>query len=260
MEAQEIGLLHESEVRVSVQASDSRTARRAPRALLGGVEGHGPLARTIRLDPGPVDLQSRVGGDETWLGLLILDGALLLQTRAGRARVGWLAGADDLIRPWELSGLSLTAGSEWRAITPTSLALLDKAFSRRAEPMPGLTISLVERAARTTRWLIAKSVILSAPLIEERLLLLFALMADRWGRVTPAGVRIDLPVTHELLAVLCGARRPSVTIALRALSDQGLVARNGDGRWLLRRDVSAELPSKPSCWEEYAEALGLSDP
>lgn len=223
------------------------------------MDAHGPLARTVRLDAGPLDLQARIGGDETWLGLLVMDGALLVQVTAGRARVGWLVGPDDLIRPWELSGLSLTAGAEWRAITPTSVALLDRTFSQRAEPMPGLTASLLERAARTTRWLIAKSVVLSAPLIEERLLLLFALLADRWGRVTPAGVRIDLPITHELLAVLCGARRPSVTMALRALSDQNLLARGPDGRWILRREVTATPGSKPSCWEEYARALGLSD-
>jgi CRP/FNR family transcriptional regulator, cyclic AMP receptor protein len=139
------------------------------------------------------------------------------------------------------------------------VALLDRHFSRGAEEVPGLAVSLVERASRTTRWLVAKSVVLSAPLIEERLLLLFALLSDRWGRVTPAGVRIDLPVTHELLAVLCGARRPSVTMALRALSERGLVTRGTDGRWILRRDVSAQSAGKPSCWDEYAQALGLSD-
>lgn len=244
-----------------VGASDSASPVTDGRAkvLTGSLDGHGPLARSIRLDAGPLDLPAIIAGDETWLGLLIMDGALLVQVSAGRARVGWLVGADDLIRPWELSDLSLTAGAEWRAIVPTTVALLDGAFSRRAEPMPGLTVSLLERAARTTRWLVAKSLVLSAPLIEERLLLLFVLLAERWGRVTPDGVRIDLPVTHELLAVLCGARRPSVTMALRALSDQGLVARDGAGRWILRRRLDAAPTSRPSCWDEYASALGLSD-
>jgi CRP/FNR family transcriptional regulator, cyclic AMP receptor protein len=223
------------------------------------MDGHTPLARTIRLDAGPVDIQALAAGDDTWLGLLIMDGALLVQLTAGRARVGWLAGADDLIRPWELSDLSLTAGGEWRAIIPTNVAVLDGAFSRRAEPMPGLSASLLQRAGRTARWLMAKSVVLSAPLIGERLLLLFALLADRWGRVTPRGVRIDLPLTHELLAVLCGARRPSVTMALRALADQGLLARDAQGRWILLREVVAAASDKPSCWEEYAQAIGLSD-
>jgi CRP/FNR family cyclic AMP-dependent transcriptional regulator len=246
---------------VSVQASDSAQPLTGggSELLSGRSDGHGPLARTIRLDSGPVDLQGVTAGDETWLGLLILDGALLVQVSAGRARVGWLVGADDLVRPWELSELALTTGAEWRAIVPTHVALLDQAFSQRAEPMPGLTVSLVERAARTTRSLVAKSLVLSAPLIEERLLLLFALLADRWGRVTPEGVRIDLPVTHELLAVLCGARRPSVTIAVRALSDQGLVARDEAGRWILRRELGATPATRLSCWQEYARALGLSD-
>ncbi len=243
---------------MSVQVS-AVSPRDGSRVLASSLDGRAPLAPTVRLDAGPVDMQALAAGDDTWLGLLIMDGALLVQLNAGRARVGWLAGPDDLIRPWEMSDLSLTARGEWRALVPTNVAVLDDAFSRRAEPMPGLSASLLQRSGRTARWLMAKSVVLSAPLIGERLLLLFAVLADRWGRVTPQGVRIDLPLTHELLAVLCGARRPSVTMALRELADQGLLTRDANGRWILRRNVIAAAFDKPSCWEEYAQALGLSD-
>jgi hypothetical protein len=226
---------------------------------LGGRNGHGALARIIHLPPGPVDADQVPAGHAGWLGLLITDGILMLEITAGRARVGWITGTGDLIRPWDLSDSPLTAEGQWRALAPTKLAVLDQGFSRRVESIPGLTRTLLERSGRTTRWLLAKSLVLSCPLIEERLLLLFALLAERWGRVTAEGVRLDLPVTHELLAILCGARRPSVTMALRSLTRQHLVSRDADGLWILRREVGVGNSDRPSCWEEYADALGLSE-
>ena len=46
---------------------------------------------------------------------------------------------------------------------------------------------------------------------------------------------IDLPLTHELLAKLVGAARPSVTTALGGLADRGLVARDGRA-WVLSHE------------------------
>jgi hypothetical protein len=37
---------------------------------------------------------------------------------------------------------------------------------------------------------------------------------DRWGRVTPEGVRIPLRLRHHMLAELVAVRRPSATAAL----------------------------------------------
>jgi DNA-binding transcriptional ArsR family regulator len=71
------------------------------------------------------------------------------------------------------------------------------------------------------------------PRAYERLLILFWLLADRWGRVSPEGVRLTLPVTHEVLAMLIGTQRPTVTIALRRLAAAGLLLREGRDRWLL---------------------------
>jgi CRP-like cAMP-binding protein len=226
--------------------------------LLRAQDGRGVSARIAQIPAGPADLASLTGSADGWVGLLVLGGVLIVETEAGRARVGWAVGEDDLIRPWDLAECSLTRQATWRALTPTKLALLDPAFASQLRSIPALSFALVERAARTTRWLLAKSLVLSSPVVEERLLLLFALLAEKWGRVTSYGVRVDLPVTHELLAVLCGARRPSVTLALRSLTRQQFVARGTDGRWILRRDLSLD-GARPSCWPQYAEALGLSE-
>ncbi len=59
------------------------------------------------------------------------------------------------------------------------------------------------------------------PRVERRLLLKLRQLAERWGRVTPEGIRLDLRLTHQELANMVGAVRESVTLALGRLADAG---------------------------------------
>lgn len=61
------------------------------------------------------------------------------------------------------------------------------------------------------------------PRVERRLLLKLRQLAEKWGRVTPEGVRLDLRVTHQELADMVGAARESITVALASLRDQGKI-------------------------------------
>jgi CRP-like cAMP-binding protein len=189
-------------------------------------------------------------------GLIVLDGLLLVELASGRAQIGWLVGASDLVRPSGFRELALTEQSHWRALTDSRVAVLDREFLLRAGGVPLLSRVLVVRATRTANWLLAKALIASSPRIEERLLLMFALFAERWGRVTPDGVALTLPLTHANLASLCGARRPSVTMALHALEHQGWLSCPAKGTWLLRR-LDADGGSHHSCFADYQRALGL---
>lgn len=190
---------------------------------------------------------------------MLLDGLLLGELDAGRAHTGWLLGRHDLIRPSALHERVLTEHVRWRALAPTAMAVLDKEFGVRAGGIPMVSRVLLTRATRTTSWLLASALIRSSPVVEERLLLLFALLGERWGRVTPDGVVLRLPLTHAVLAALCGARRPSVTLGLHALERDGLLSCAGKGRWLLRRDrpMSGHEPCTSSCLAQYERALGL---
>jgi CRP-like cAMP-binding protein len=77
------------------------------------------------------------------------------------------------------------------------------------------------------------------PRVERRLLLKLRQLAERWGRVTPDGIRLDLRLTHQELANMVGAVRESVTIALGRLASAGEIeVRN---RTLLIRPPEAEL-------------------
>ena len=59
------------------------------------------------------------------------------------------------------------------------------------------------------------------PRVERRLLRKLRQLAERWGRVTPDGIRLDLRLTHQELANMVGAVRESVTIALGRLAEAG---------------------------------------
>lgn len=212
-------------------------------------------ARIVHVTPGVIDVSWIAEQPGGWIGLLILDGVLMVEIEAGRAHTGWLMGADDLIRPWDMTEIALTQACRWRALTPTRIALLDPEFSLRAEGVPAAGRALIARTARTTNWLLAKSLMLASPVVEERLLLAFALLGERWGTVNHEGVLLRLPLTHALLATLCGVRRPSVTIALGSLQEARILARR-QRAWLLRREPPDD-EHRPACWPQYARALGL---
>ena len=220
------------------------------------------VARVAHVPRGPFDAGSLIDDPGRSIGLLVLDGLIAVGLGSGRAQVSCLIGADDLVRPWEMPEISLTQGASWQALTNVRVALLDADFSRRAAGIPAVARALVAKATQTSQWLLAKSLIISAPVVEERLLLLFALLAERWGKVRPEGVWLELPLTHDLLARMSGARRPSVSTALRSLGEAGLVESMHRGCWLLHagpRSPTAKQWAMNPCWRRYAEAIGWAD-
>jgi CRP-like cAMP-binding protein len=77
--------------------------------------------------------------------------------------------------------------------------------------------------------------------VELRLLVILWHIAERWPAGEPDGTVLPVHLTHELLASLVSAQRATVTRALRALSDEGLVSRAADGRLVLHGDPPAQF-------------------
>jgi CRP-like cAMP-binding protein len=207
----------------------------------------------LELEPGRFDASALTGGHERLLAVLVLEGLVFLELESGRARAGWLIGPDDLIRPWHLAESPLTDRTSWRILKPTRVAVLNDRYRRYAAAYPAVIDELMERAARTSHWLLAKSLVISSPLVEDRLLLWFALAGERWGKMTPEGVLLELPLTHDLLGALVGARRPTITVALQSLEHAGVLVRGTRG-WLLRRVNGSERDSSVG---RCLRALGL---
>ena len=175
-------------------------------------------------------------------GLLILSGLLLRELELADRSFAELRGPEDLLRPWDDAAeiTSVSARITWTARQPTRLAWLDGDFASSVAPWPELTAVLVARATRRARLLSFRLAILELTHVDLRVLLLFWHLADRWGRVQPKGVALDLDLTHELIARMVGAHRTSVTAALQKLADEGRIAKEGP-RWMLLGAPPQEL-------------------
>jgi CRP/FNR family transcriptional regulator, cyclic AMP receptor protein len=194
------------------------------------------MAGTVEVDGHSWD-PTRISeaADAGWLGLFVLDGLLMRRVTVGKRAACELFGAGDLIRPWDSDGeydpLPITL--DWVVLRPARLAILDTAFALRIARWPSITSRLISKVAQRARYLALTQAVTHLPRTHARLLMLFWLLAERWGRVTRDGVQITLPLTHEVLSVLVGSHRPTVTIALQRLARAGLLTREGSDRWLL---------------------------
>lgn len=100
-------------------------------------------------------------------------------------------------------------------------------------PYPEVFAEITRRVMQRSRRLATLQAIAQHHRLDDRLLLFFWELAERYGRVTANGVRLDIPLTHDLISHLVGAHRPSVSTALGRLEEAGFVHREGRN-WLLR--------------------------
>lgn len=191
-----------------------------------------------RWEPLRTDLPRRFDG---WLGILILDGLVVRQVNVAGLTCIELLGPGDVLRPWDEddAGATLDIDVVWRILEPTRVALLDDGFARRASRWPTLNAELMQRTMRRSRALSILMSLTQARRADVRLRLLFRQLADRWGRVTPDGIVLELRLTHTLIAQLTGLRRPSVSISLGELERSGEIVRLSKSSWLIARDAPA---------------------
>jgi CRP-like cAMP-binding protein len=202
------------------------------------------VAAVHALPVGPLDFPAP-DGDSTApaLGLLILDGLITRDVELAQRSTTELLGQGDVIRPWDDEETldPLPGGVSWAVLEPARVAVLDRRFAAVAGRWPSMLDTVAQRTDRRARQLSVQRAIAQVPRVDARVLVLLWLLADRWGRVSPQGVRVPLALTHETIGKLVGARRPSVTTALGVLTRRGLVERI-DGGWLLHGDPEQALP------------------
>jgi CRP/FNR family transcriptional regulator, cyclic AMP receptor protein len=221
----------------------------ADRGLAGAIpEAELALARRALIvkvhavDPGPWDPAVQPEEHEPALGFLMLDGLAVREIEFGGRTTSELLGAGDLLRPWDHDDVfaSLPFLVSWHVLERARLAVLDGRFLAVARSWPGVIAEIASRAVRRSRSLAFQLAIGQLTRVDDRLLVLFWQLAERWGRVGPDGVRVPLALTHRTLGRLVGARRPSVTTALTGLAREGLVVRTPEG-WLIKGDPAAAL-------------------
>lgn len=198
-------------------------------------------AVVFEADAGEVGLTERLAAASPGPGVLVLKGVLSVNVQVGDRTASELLGPGDLVEPGQDEADDLVAyATEWRGLVPTRFAILDGGFAQRVRPWPQIMQALLRRVERRTRNLNVQRAITSQPRLEVRLALLLWHLAARWGRVEPGGIRLPLPLTHQLLGRLVGAERPSVSHALARLSRAGLVTGHG-AEWHLHGPLEDQM-------------------
>ena len=238
---------------IGVPPQEAEVARSRAVAAVAELEppGWDPAQLVQRSEPG-------------WLGLYVLDGLLLRRVEVGKRSACELFGPTDLIRPWDSDGEydPLPISVSWLVLKRTRLAVLDTAFVLRIARWPTITSRIVSRVAQRARYLTLTQAVTHLPRAYVRLLILFWLLAERWGKVSTEGVYVTLPLTHEVLAMLIGAHRPTVTIALQRLTRAGFLIRERSDRWLLtnRAIQTLEHPESMALVVDDGELYGDEQP
>jgi CRP-like cAMP-binding protein len=198
------------------------------------------VAQSVEADRGEWDPTGCTPPD--CIGLLVLEGLLTRNVGVAGLFSRELLGAGDVLRPWDVEDedYPLEIESAWTVLEPARFAVLDQRALKLGVRWPRLVDAILHRILHRSRWLAVRLAIASTTKIDERLLLFFWHAAGRWGRVTPEGLVVPFSLTHEALAEIVGARRPSVTTALGQLHEAGKLERRG-GEWILFGDPPREL-------------------
>jgi len=222
--------------RVDLLERDAELARALPSVMRQG-HGHGsPLsAGVLKLKRGPWEPDAREPSVDH-LGMLVLDGLVARRVLVPeRGRSLELLGRGDLFRPWQDESASFERLS-WTVIEPAAIAVLDQPLAARAREVPQLLEALTDRALQRSRRLAVSAAIANTVGVEERLLLSLWQLTELWGRKAPEGAVLPFRLSHQTLADLVGARRPTVTVALRNLTQRDLLRRGESGHWILVGD------------------------
>lgn len=217
------------------------------------------VAPVIRLERGSWTADvSEICEPDDCLGLLLLDGLLIHSIVVVHEPRSEVVGPGDVLRPWqqEPETASVPFASGWDVVHSARLAVLDDRFLAFVARWPRLLSTIVERAVRRSHRLAIQLAISDLRRVDDRLMLFFWHLADRWGRVRPQGVAVPLPVTHDILAQLICAQRPTVTSALKRLTDQGRLRRLPDKTWLL----TPEPPPMPAGVRSHLDIVSGSPP
>ncbi len=194
--------------------------------------------RVVRVDEGPWD-PSIYGLLPESLGLLVTDGVVLRRVQLGHRTAAELLGAGDLLQPWQENQHPFTA--DWHVVRPLSIAVLDREATRRISRYPAMLVLLLQRTIARSRRMAERCATAQIASTADRLRIELERLAERWGRVTPDGIALDLALTHETLGHLVGTRRQTVSTTLTALTRAEILEPLADGGWLLRQSAPSEI-------------------
>lgn len=188
--------------------------------------------RTFRVPKGPWQPPAV---DHGATGLLLLEGLMVRTLRLGRVSSYEVVGPTDIIRPWEddLIPSLVPTLTDWRVLEPARVGLLDGRTTELIGRWPELSAAIGGRLLRRSRSLAYLMAAQHFVRVEDRLLATLWHLASMWGRVTPQGTVVPFRLTHEMLASIIGAQRPTTTTAIHSLMRQERLARDDRRHYIL---------------------------
>jgi CRP/FNR family transcriptional regulator, cyclic AMP receptor protein len=186
-----------------------------------------------KLEPGPLS-PGAFDGPRHPFAAIVLEGIVFRETRLrGRTTIEILTPGDIFALCAEDDPWRGSIESDYVVHRTARVAILDDRFRVMARRWPGLHDAVYSQLARQAQRCARVLAILHLPRVDDRIVAFFSDLADRLGRVTPDGIRVDLALTHEQLGEAVGGRRPTVTLALAELAASGRLLRLRDGTWLI---------------------------
>jgi len=173
--------------------------------------------------------------------MMVVEGIVLRELLLAGSTATELLGPGDIVDFTDADDALLPTDVRWSVPDAARIVVLDDRLLAVLRAWPAVARLLLSRAAQRERRLSTHRAIAQLPRVDLRLLAFFGHLGERWGRVTPTGVLVPLHLTHETLGRLIGARRPTVSLALKDLAARTMLERREDGTWLLRYEALQSL-------------------
>lgn len=219
---------YDPELGMTMRAERWAQARRTAQATL------------VEVPRGAYASEALAGGRSPAYGVLLLDGLANRTVVLDGVVSAQLLGRGDLVRiGGDAAEALIDTAVHWIVLEPLAVALLDEQFLLTVRRWPEIVAGLFARLAAQEERRDVHRALSQLSRVEDRIHALLWLLAERWGHVTPEGVVVQLHLTHELIGQLVGAKRPTVSLALRALEERSSVRRRSDGGWLLEQAWTA---------------------
>jgi CRP/FNR family transcriptional regulator, cyclic AMP receptor protein len=161
-----------------------------------------------------------------------VEASSLVLVVSGRVRV-FVAGPDEreltlaLLDEGEAFGAAPMAGSRPRRVealeSAAVLSCTEDELSRLIEAAPAFGVRVLALLLESARQVGDELARLAFCAVPARLAAKLLDLMERYGRVTPAGIRIDVRFTHMQLSAMIGTSRETLTKALGELRSSGAI-------------------------------------
>lgn len=195
------------------------------------------ILETCAAHPLPAGSRGRIGDRVQAKALLVESGFLVVRdsSPSGRQVVVAEAGAGSIL-------LAPSEREHVQALTDSWVTVLLLAPLEALLALPGVATMLFRALETALRLRQDTTSYLANVRHIDRVRLKLLQLAEQFGRVSPDGIRLEFPLTHDLLAEMVGSARETVTRCLDELQRSGFVVRDAHSYRLLISPEALDAP------------------